>query len=445
MTFLYEKRITRIEAVIARFVFQLSHGFETIRKMKVTILESRHVPAILCQGAQVRSLSAALVHSFRSDAHFQCGFAASARRFKKSGPPVTMTALAFDFDPPDHVATPEWRAELKSQLRALLRAHPGGYVYSTRNGFRVVYAVEPVQIASEEDAREWARLYRAILANLRRRFGLVGDASCADHSRLFRLPRVTRPPAVEPEVISCPFDDENDPGKIAVLDVQLEASDWAEVAPKPAKITPTPLCGTPRSEGEIEESFAPRSVGVSHGLLHRLLDARGNVRAPYNLGEGKPAAFLIRCPRAKHHTTGGDDALLIAPHDSGPGYITCRHHHCADLTPQDWLSEFTPAEIAAAGIVTRTGLVVATFVNVYGPSSLRLCVELKGDDKEPMPYVRVSPNTSAWLALWAAAGVEPPTDLDAAGDLGLACEELRSRRIAVELLNGKTRRILAAA
>lgn len=85
-----------------------------------------------------------------------------------------------------------WQAHLP-QLEALLTAHPGGYVYRTRGGLRIVYQLPaPVVITDGASELGWKRLYLSRLAYLARRFELVCDPSISDWPRLIRLPHVTR-------------------------------------------------------------------------------------------------------------------------------------------------------------------------------------------------------------------------------------------------------------
>ena len=86
-----------------------------------------------------------------------------------------------------------WWASQVPRLEALLLAHPGGYVYRTRGGFRIVYCLpQPHVITDGASELEWKRRYLAALAYFARAFELVGDPSISDFPRLLRLPRVTR-------------------------------------------------------------------------------------------------------------------------------------------------------------------------------------------------------------------------------------------------------------
>jgi hypothetical protein len=65
--------------------------------------------------------------------------------------------------------------------------------------------------------------------------------------------------------------------------------------------------------------------------------------------------------------------------------------------------------------------------------------------KLPLRYLRCyADGKPRWKALWGAAGVEPPDDLNVRGDLGAACKELEGRTIGLELSGSTVRRIVSA-
>lgn len=84
----------------------------------------------------------------------------------------------------------------------------------------------------------------------------------------------------------------------------------------------------------------------SHGLLYRLLLARGAILAPHVDG-----GHLIRCPNESAHSsgcTGDTSTVLFPPTPGGIGAIHCMHGHCANMTARDWLQLFTAQEREAA-------------------------------------------------------------------------------------------------
>lgn len=86
-----------------------------------------------------------------------------------------------------------WWRETLGRCERLLERHPGGFIYRTRGGARIVYRLaEPLVLQTGADELEWSRLYLSALAYLARAFGIVCDPSIADWPRAIRLPRTTR-------------------------------------------------------------------------------------------------------------------------------------------------------------------------------------------------------------------------------------------------------------
>jgi hypothetical protein len=138
----------------------------------------------------------------------------------------------------------------------------------------------------------------------------------------------------------------------------------------------------------------------------------------------------VICPNAANHAPGrGDHAILYPPSGSGSGWIHCVRTACHSVT--DWLACFTAEELRAAGI--RTAKVTRTFFDEDTSGRVRLANELEATDGGRLPYLRVSNGTSAWAALWVAAGVAHPEDMDPSGDLGGAVGELKGKTLRLEL------------
>lgn len=111
-----------------------------------------------------------------------------------------MVLLVVDVDGPGHRRSPAWWADEQPKLAALLAAHPRGFVYATRGGYRIVYRLPAaVVVRTTDDKEAWRLFYLRSLLHLVRAFGLVGDPACADLTRLFRLPHATREPGGAPE------------------------------------------------------------------------------------------------------------------------------------------------------------------------------------------------------------------------------------------------------
>lgn len=152
-------------------------------------------------------LASALNRRWATDAHSAAYSVPSvARRLDSNAPErieggVRVVLLIVDVDcPAAHKkggATPEaWRDEQRARIVTLRETHPEAFAFETRGGLRLMARLaEPHVIvgsrgdASAEVHRQW---YLRQLGYLARRYGIVGDASCSDWSRLFRLPHVVR-------------------------------------------------------------------------------------------------------------------------------------------------------------------------------------------------------------------------------------------------------------
>lgn len=100
-----------------------------------------------------------------------------------------------------------WRADVRAKFRALQHVHPGGFLYFTRGGARVVYRLaRPHVILDGAGELAWKRLYLGALAYLARVWGIVGDPSISDWPRAIRLPFVTRDGVPQlPETLGDPY------------------------------------------------------------------------------------------------------------------------------------------------------------------------------------------------------------------------------------------------
>lgn len=111
-----------------------------------------------------------------------------------------MVLFIVDVDGPGHHREASWWSGELEKLAALEQEHPGGFVYATRGGYRIVYRLpEPVVVRTLDDKEAWRERYQRELVYLVRAFGIVGDAACSDITRLYRLPHATRTPGGAPE------------------------------------------------------------------------------------------------------------------------------------------------------------------------------------------------------------------------------------------------------
>lgn len=155
-------------------------------------------------------LGSMLTHRFETDAHL-AGYAADVDRRLKivlfQSPAhadlvnrvnLRMVAAIFDVDDPvthklGQPARDEWLSEEREKLPKLLDAHPGAFLYQTRGGYRIVYALrEPHPIRCQADDDTWKARYLGWTRYLARAFDIRADENCADWTRLFRLPFVVR-------------------------------------------------------------------------------------------------------------------------------------------------------------------------------------------------------------------------------------------------------------
>lgn len=173
----------------------------------ITIFPSRFVagwPEHDDDRCAVAPIADAFARRWSTDAHFAPYASKLSRRHtvamlhpahaeRLSTTDVAMTAAVFDVDATAHVLTDEWIAAEQPKLSALNAAHPGGFFYRTRNGYRVVFALaEQHRIATLTDANAWTARYQSWVRYLARVFGIAADASCADWTRLYRCPLVVR-------------------------------------------------------------------------------------------------------------------------------------------------------------------------------------------------------------------------------------------------------------
>jgi len=111
-----------------------------------------------------------------------------------------MVLFIVDVDGPGHQREASWWSGEQEKLVALEQEHPGGFVYATRGGYRIVYRLPvPVVVRTLDDKEAWRERYQRELVYLVRAFGIVGDTACSDITRLYRLPHATRDPGGVPE------------------------------------------------------------------------------------------------------------------------------------------------------------------------------------------------------------------------------------------------------
>lgn len=116
---------------------------------------------------------------------------------------VPMVVYLFDYDcvaahkatggDGDIHADDGWWERTLNRTEALFATHPGGYVYRTRGGARIVYLREsPLILGAVGDELLWRREYCQLLAHLARNFGIICDPGTHDWPRFMRLPHAVR-------------------------------------------------------------------------------------------------------------------------------------------------------------------------------------------------------------------------------------------------------------
>jgi hypothetical protein len=151
----------------------------------------------------------ALAREYRHDAHCQIISVPTIKhRLKKDavkeiddGIPIVVFMVDVDAHDIPTERRDAWFEAERPKLGELLSAHPSGYVYRTRGGYRIVYLVADRALRTDSDAEAWRDYYQRCLLYLARRFGIVADPACADWTRLFRLPHATRDGSTEPELL----------------------------------------------------------------------------------------------------------------------------------------------------------------------------------------------------------------------------------------------------
>jgi hypothetical protein len=204
-----------------------------------------------------------------------------------------MVLLVVDIDGPGHRRSPAWWADEQPKLAALLAAHPGGFVYATRGGYRIVYRLPAaVVVRTTDDKEAWRLFYLRSLLQLVRAFGLVGDPACADVTRLFRLPHATREPGGAPERHETrgdpaslgawayqPTTDELPADALAARTLAASAPTWGPVARRlaPPDVTPGDTTGAAlEADSQDEARVFQRAVAYLARMEPSLEGAGGD-------------------------------------------------------------------------------------------------------------------------------------------------------------------------
>lgn len=173
----------------------------------------------------------ALERRWSSDAHF-AAYSAPGQPRRLARPEaivamagrggIAMVLAVFDLDAPEHKASEGWVVSQLEGIEEARRVHPGLFVYRTRGGYRLVWRLgTPVMLLTAECSGRWRLRYQRWCCYLARAFGLVADPSCADWTRLYRLPHATREEGGTPEERPS----WGDPREVGPFDVDPEGTD----------------------------------------------------------------------------------------------------------------------------------------------------------------------------------------------------------------------------
>jgi hypothetical protein len=220
-----------------------------------------------------------LTHSYAWDAHFAAYSVPSiCRRLAGDAPTVIpggvpMVLAVFDVDGKDHETTDEWLAGEGGKVAALLDAHPGGFIYTTSGGYRIIYTLpEPVLVERKET---WTALYLSWCRYMDRRFGIIADTTCKPWPQPFRLPFVVREdgkPPTPPDGVA------GDPADIGTWVPELAPE---LVTPSREPVEPRPFTGeiNAYARGALDKEIEALSTAKSPGRNARLN------RAAFSLGQ----------------------------------------------------------------------------------------------------------------------------------------------------------------
>ena len=382
--------------------------------MKVLVLPDRLTRSWPKQGDKApelvaHPLEAALTRAWLSDAHFTAYHApARARRLSGTSPSgravwslgeiPLMGLLVVDVDHEEtHAANARrkaagqakltapdaWRVAERAKVDALRAAHPGVVMYETRGGYRLVARLARDHAIDSDAAKlSWRCWYLRQLGYLSRAFGIVGDPTCDDWTRIYMLPHATRDAGGIPEDLPLVGDpqavgawdraeDEGDVHELGRLAALHPASHrWASsarlVEPAPPPKGPRPP-RAPRSS-EVDATVCPLvppgplAAALAGALdeLPRRTGARHNARLAI-VGalrrEGWSTPLLERLVRELAGALGKDPHALVS--ELVPSTIMRVDHgaaamgegHLRDHAPATW--EVLRAHIGEASQAAR--------------------------------------------------------------------------------------------
>lgn len=244
--------------------------------------------------------------SFQTDAHFAAYQVDPREPRRLTGDAVErlghveMVAAVFDVDHPTKTPTPAWRSAEREKVCQLLVAHPGGFAYDTRHGYRIVFALRvPFSIAGADGPTRWKARYRGWLAELSERFAIAADPKCSDWTRLYRLPLVVRDGRE-----TDPGATLGDPSLPPAWDVERDA----EPVAKASTGTKTPCSALSDEAMEaIASALGPAADVLPAGQRHDAYLALGGALAERGIEPGVAYAIAARVVSVAGHDLGHAD------------------------------------------------------------------------------------------------------------------------------------------
>jgi len=406
------------------------------------------------RGARVtyHPLSWLLTHPHPGDAHVQGYSVPSVERRLGTDPPayalipggVPMEVLLLDVDcAAAHRAMggsgavhadAAWRDDLRAKFQALQFAHPGGFLYFTRGGARVVYRLaRPHVVADGAGELAWKRLYLGALAYLARVWGIVGDPSISDWPRAIRLPYVTRDGVPQlPETIG-------DPRAVGPLDHAPTPEDEARDVDTVRELAQHARPWGPALRILARNALPPaRSARAPRRVEPRAIDPGTWAELAEDLGRA------LRAHHGRHHlhlALAGACYARGVPLDRGPelARAICAASGDSDDRPQVW--ETTAEKIRSGAAHTGFGhlqehwpdlaaAVDAALPADGGAMAARDALDARGVFTE-VPATEASALVRRALG-GAAMGLHVVRITEGAGKTRSAAEFLRARAVAGE-------------
>ena len=154
----------------------------------------RGLPSPGARPLEHTSLAEALTRRWDDDRHFVLYTASAPYRINNAAlGRVRAEVQLFGVDVDNHDDAPGWWEAERTKIAALLAAHPGGFVHTTRGGWRALFALpSPFVVASEADKDAFARWYARAAGYLFEAFGIVADEHLTCWNQPIRLPHVVR-------------------------------------------------------------------------------------------------------------------------------------------------------------------------------------------------------------------------------------------------------------